>query len=41
MLLISSDDSSSETSLYYEAFGLVDKVLTATHCILLLDIAAV
>lgn len=39
MLLIFSDDSSSETFLCYEALGLVDKTVTATHCILLLDIA--
>lgn len=39
MLLIFSGDSSSETFLCYEAFGLVDKTVAATHCILLLDIA--
>lgn len=32
VLLIFSDDSSSEIFLCYEALVLVDKILTATHC---------
>lgn len=41
VLLIFSDDSSSEIFLCYEALVLVDKILTATHCGLWLDIAVV
>lgn len=41
MLLIFSDDSSSKTFVCYEALGLIGKILTATHCLLLLDIAVV
>lgn len=41
VLSIFSGDCSSETFFCYGALGLVDKILTATHCILLLDIAVV
>jgi len=39
VLFIFSDDASPETVLCYEALGLVDKILTETRCILLLDMA--
>lgn len=41
MLLICRDESSSEMFLCYKVLELVDKVLTAICCILLLDIAVV